>query len=63
MKIIQVTIDSAGKSTVETRGFQGEECQRASRARELALGVRAGETLTAEYHVEPSIERRVENRR
>jgi hypothetical protein len=63
MKIIEVTIDPAGKSTVETRGFQGEECKRASRSLELALGVRAGETLTAEYHVEPSIERRLENHR
>jgi len=52
MKIIEVTISPAGETSIETRGFQGDECKRISRPLELALGVRTDETLTSEYHSE-----------
>jgi hypothetical protein len=50
MKIIEITVDSKGQTTVETRGFTGGECREASKFIEHALGQRTGEQLTAEFH-------------
>jgi hypothetical protein len=50
MKIIEITVDSKGQTTVETRGFTAGECREASKFVEQALGQRTGEQLTAEFH-------------
>jgi hypothetical protein len=50
VKTIEITVSPTGQSKVETRGFTGGECREASRFVELALGTRAAETLTADYH-------------
>ena len=50
MKTIEITISPTGKSTVETKGFQGGECRDASRFIEEALGERTAEQLTAEFY-------------
>lgn len=50
MKTIIVTISPKGETKIETKGFSGTSCQAASRALEEALGTRADERLTAEYH-------------
>jgi hypothetical protein len=50
MKIIQITVDAKGQSTVETRGFTGGECREASKFIEQALGQRTDEKLTAEFY-------------
>ena len=50
MQSIEITISPAGKTTVETRGFNGATCRDASRFIELALGQRNSEQLTAEFH-------------
>ena len=50
MKTIEITVDSRGQSTVETKGFSGGECREASRFVEQALGTRSAEMLTAEFH-------------
>ena len=49
-KVIEITVDPQGNSRVETRGFAGGACREASRFLETALGRRAAETLTAEFH-------------
>jgi hypothetical protein len=49
-KSIQIIVDTKGQTRVETKGFSGGECREASRFLEIALGSRAGETLTAEFH-------------
>lgn len=49
-KIIEVIVAPTGETQVETKGFSGAECREASAFIEKALGTRASETLTAEYH-------------
>lgn len=47
---IEVVIATDGTSRVQTKGFTGEACRQASEQLEQALGLRTGETLTAEYY-------------
>jgi hypothetical protein len=50
MKQIIVTVTSDGGTQIETRGFQGADCQAGSQFLEEALGRRSSEQLTAEFH-------------
>ena len=50
MKRIEILITPDGKTTVETSGFSGPECRRASEFLVRALGRRTAERLTAEFH-------------
>jgi hypothetical protein len=50
MKKIEIIVAPDGQVRLETRGFQGAECQAASQFLERALGRKTGEQLTAEYH-------------
>jgi Protein of unknown function (DUF2997) len=47
---IEITVDSKGEVTVQTKGFTGSGCKAASQFIEKALGTVTGEQLTAEYH-------------
>ena len=47
---IEVIISHDGSTRVQTHGYQGPQCQQASRFLEQALGQRTGEQLTAEFH-------------
>jgi hypothetical protein len=49
-----VIISPNGETKIETKGFAGAECQKASEFLEKALGQRQAEQLTAEYHCEAS---------
>jgi hypothetical protein len=49
-KQIIVTIAPDGTPTVKTEGYQGRECQKASKFLEDALGTVTAEQLTPEYH-------------
>lgn len=49
-KIIELVISPSGETKLKTKGFTGGECQQASRFLEEALGVKAGERLTAEFY-------------
>jgi len=50
VKQIEVIVTRDGSTRVETKGFQGVDCQAASRFLEAALGRRIDETLTPEFH-------------
>jgi hypothetical protein len=50
MRIIAITVDTKGQSKVETRGFTGSECRKASKFIEQALGQRTDEKLTADFY-------------
>ncbi len=52
-KFIEITVFPDGKTSVETTGFSGKECQAASLPYERALGQRLSETMTAESRVPP----------
>ncbi|WP_339744473.1 DUF2997 domain-containing protein [uncultured Rubinisphaera sp.] len=50
MKTIQIIISPEGKTVLQTNGFQGSECQAASRFLEQALGSTSSETLTSPFY-------------
>ena len=50
-KFIEITVSTTGQTSVQTKGFVGDECRDASRFIEEALGQRVNESLTAEFHL------------
>ena len=49
-KTIEIIVSPQGETRLETKGFTGGECKEASKFVEEALGVKAGEQMTAESH-------------
>jgi len=49
-RVIEVTVSPTGEAVVQTKGYAGGECLRASKFLEDALGVTAGERKTAEFY-------------
>ena len=47
---IEITVAPDGGTHVETKGFAGPACKAASKPYEDALGAKAAERLTPEYH-------------
>jgi hypothetical protein len=47
---IIVTVDVQGNTTIETRGFKGADCLKATADLEKALGAKTSDTKTREYH-------------
>lgn len=50
MKEIILTVDSDGRSSVETKGFKGKACLQASKFLEDALGKTVKSELTPAYY-------------
>jgi Protein of unknown function (DUF2997) len=48
-KIIEVIVSPRGETTVQTKGYAGDSCLKASRALEEALGVSVSENKSAEF--------------
>jgi len=59
-RIIEVTVSPKGEVTVQTKGYQGNDCQQASKFLEQALGVVATEHKTAEFFNTSEAEQRVQ---
>lgn len=55
MKTIDILVRPNGETILETRGYSGEQCQKASRFLEQALGRTINEQRTSEFY-ESSIE-------
>ncbi len=56
-RTIEVVVSPNGETSVQTLGFSGPTCREASKFLEQALGHRAEERLTAEFHqVEAAIQ-------
>ena len=49
-RIIQVKVSPRGEATIQTKGYQGTDCLRASRFLEQALGTPSAEQKTAEFY-------------
>ena len=47
---IEITVTPEGETSVETKGFAGPSCKAASKPYEDALGAKAAERLTPDYH-------------
>jgi hypothetical protein len=50
VKTIEIIVTPEGRTTVQTLGFIGPSCRKASKFLELALGPQIAESLTAEFH-------------
>jgi len=49
-RTIEIVVKPDGSTSLETKGFAGSDCRVASEFIEQALGTRASETLTSEFH-------------
>jgi hypothetical protein len=49
LKIIEIIVDTKGNSQVQTKGFAGSECLKASQFVEQALGQQTSQRTTPEF--------------
>ena len=61
MKVIEIFVSPKGETKVETKGFVGNECQKASQFLVGALGNKTTEQLKPEFHVQVDRSERIEN--
>jgi hypothetical protein len=57
-RVIEVVVSPQGEAVVQTKGYAGGDCLRASKFLEDALGVVADERKTAEFHLAARAEQR-----
>ena len=50
MRIIEIVVSPQGETTVQTKGYSGDDCLRASKFLEEALGAKITETKTSEFY-------------
>ena len=62
MKSIEIVVSPQGESRVETKGFAGSECQKASHFLELALGKETTASLKPEFYARARAEGSIENK-
>jgi len=55
MKTITVEIDPAGQVTIETAGFKGAACAKATAAVEAALGTKSSDTKKPEFYQQTEV--------
>jgi hypothetical protein len=60
-RIIEVTVSPTGETTIQTKGYAGSDCLRATKALEQALGVTTNDRKTSEYYQLAPTEQRQEN--
>ena len=51
MKIVQIVVSPKGDTAIETKGFSGNQCQKASQFLTAALGQKVKEQLKPEFHL------------
>jgi hypothetical protein len=49
-RVIEVIVSPTGETTVQTKGFSGTDCLKASKFLEQALGETIADRKTPEYH-------------
>jgi hypothetical protein len=49
-RVIEVIVSPTGESTVQTKGYSGGECLKASQFLEQALGVKTNDRHTPEFY-------------
>ena len=49
-RIVEVTVSPTGETTVQTKGYAGADCLRASKWLEQALGIAASDTRTPAFY-------------
>jgi hypothetical protein len=59
-RIIEITVSPTGETTVQTKGYAGADCIRASKFLEQALGSAVNDQKTTEFYTEAPAEQRVQ---
>jgi hypothetical protein len=59
-RVIEVVVSPKGETTVQTKGYAGADCLRASQFLEQALGVASADRKTGEYYLSASAEQHVQ---
>jgi len=54
-RVIEVLVSPTGETTIQTKGYAGADCLRASRFLEQALGIATQEQKTADFY-QPTIQ-------
>lgn len=49
-RVIEVIVSPTGETTVQTKGFTGGDCLKATQFLEQALGVKTTDRLTTEFY-------------
>ena len=62
MKSIEIVVSPKGESRVETKGFTGSECQKASQFLEMALGKQTNASLKPEFYAQTHTEASLDNK-
>ena len=60
MKTIEIIVAPNGQTSVQTKGFTGNECRQASEFIETALGPQSHEQLTSEFYAQESEPQRLQ---
>jgi hypothetical protein len=58
-RIIEVVVSPTGEATVQTKGYAGADCLRASEFLEQALGVASQDKKTAEFYQPAATEQHI----
>ena len=58
-RVIEVVVSPKGEATVQTKGFAGADCLRASKFLEQALGVPTADRKTVEFYQTAPAEQQV----
>ena len=59
-RLIEVTVSPQGETTIQTKGYAGADCLRASKFLEQALGVAASDSKTSEFYQTERVEQQVQ---
>jgi len=59
-QLIEVTVSPQGETKIQTKGYEGQRCQEASKFLERALGLVAAEKKTSEFYVQAPAEQQVQ---
>ena len=56
---IEVVVSKTGETSIQTTGFNGQQCREATKDLEAVLGKKLSDRLTAEYHQTTMQENRI----
>lgn len=59
-RLIEVTVSPLGEVTVQTKGYQGNDCLQASKFLEHALGIATSERKTAEFYENQPVQQQIQ---
>jgi Protein of unknown function (DUF2997) len=59
-RVIEVVVSPQGETTVQTKGYAGSDCLKASQFLEQALGVASADRKTGEFYLSTPAEQHVQ---